>query len=130
MYFYLCVKSLSVYFDLCVKSLSMYFDLCVKSLSIILTCVKSLSVYFDFCVDALYVFGPQFGFWAVNSMPYAVEVLSKHTAKLTSCGLSPARSSMSSPKQRLVIVLEWPPMLTVHWWFSKASVLILSTKKY
>ena len=45
---------------------------------------------------------------------------------LASSSSFPARPSMSSAKRKLVIVL--PPMLTVPWWSSSASVTILSRK--
>ena len=65
-------------------------------------------------------------FLALISMPYDVDVFSRHSTKLASSCSSPAKPSMSSAKRRLVIVL--PPMLTVPWWFRKASVMILSRK--
>ena len=65
-------------------------------------------------------------FSALISMTYDVDVFSRRSTKLTSSCSSPAKPSMSSVKRRLVIVL--PPVLTVPWWFSKASVMILSRK--
>ena len=49
---------------------------------------------------------------ALISMPWAVEALSRRCTNLASSFSSPAKPSMSSAKQRLVIVL--PPMLTVQ----------------
>ena len=63
-------------------------------------------------------------FSALTSTPLAVEALSRCSARFASSSSSPARPSMSSATQRLVILL--PPMLTVPSWSSKASVVILS----
>ena len=62
-------------------------------------------------------------FWALISMPKAVEALSRRSTNLAS-SFSAAKPSMSSAKRRLVIVL--PQMLTVPSWSSKASVMIFS----
>ena len=48
---------------------------------------------------------------ALISMPWAVEALSRRSTKFASSSSSPTKPSMSSAKQRLVIVL--PQMLTV-----------------
>ena len=50
-------------------------------------------------------------FSALISMPKAAEVLSRRSTREASSSSFPARSSMSSAKRKLVIVL--PPMLTV-----------------
>ena len=65
-------------------------------------------------------------FPALISMPYCVDVFSRRSTKLASSCSSPAKPSMSSAKRRLVTFL--PPMMTVPWWFPKASIMIRSRK--
>ena len=65
-------------------------------------------------------------FSALISMPKAAEVLPRRSTREASSSSFPARPSMSSAKRKLVTVL--PPMLTVPWRSSNASVRILSRK--
>ena len=55
-------------------------------------------------------------FWALISMSYVAEVLSRHSTSLVNSLSVPARPSMSTAKRRLVIVL--PPKQTVPSWSS------------
>ena len=66
-------------------------------------------------------------FSALISMPKAAEVLSRWTpGRLVPPLFLPGHQS-NQQKGKLVIVL--PPMLTVPWWTSSVSVIILSRKK-
>ena len=87
-------------------------------------CLKLLSIYFDLCVMPPELFVISLVFSALISMPDAVEALSRRSTKFASSPPSPAKLSMSSAKQRFVVVLL--PMLIVPLWFSKTSVIILS----
>ena len=71
-------------------------------------CLKLLSVHFDLCVDATGVVCHQLGLLGTDRH---VAALSRRSTKFASSSSSPAKPSMSSAKQRLVIVL--PPTLTV-----------------
>ena len=65
-------------------------------------------------------------FFALISILYRVQVLSRLSTRASSSCSSSARASMSSANRRLVIFL--PPMLTFPLWSSRASCMIRSRK--